>query len=387
MQIEIKERPLAAGNKSLYLEYYQKGYRKRENLHLYLSPDDAPNARQTNERIYQQAREIRSQRILDPSYLESKGKEKDAESIHDITWLEWCDEYLQYCRDCHNVKKLYDQKVQICKHIAHYLESCSKTNILLKEVNKEVVSGFFIYLKRGYRNEKLIKTNGGRLSDFTLMLCDKIVRAMFNKAIREELMTLNPVFDLPREERFLMPDTHREYLTVEELQRFMAVVPDTQGERYVQKAFVFACMTGLRVSDMRRLKWSNLKEINGTMVVTIVQQKTKKEVSVPLNDIAMSLLPPRPDDGTDSNLFFLCKKNDWIATLVRKIAAKAGIEKNLTFHCSRHTAATLAVSAGAELYTVSKILGHESITCTQVYAKVNLGQKIDTVNLTKGIFD
>jgi integrase len=258
---------------------------------------------------------------------------------------------------------------------------------LLKEVNKEVVSGFFIYLKRGYRNEKLIKTNGGRLSDFTLMLCDEIVRAMFNKAIREELMTLNPVFDLPREERFLMPDTHREYLTVEELQRFMAVVPDTQGERYVQKAFVFACMTGLRVSDMRRLKWSNLKEINGTMVVTIVQQKTKKEVSVPLNDIAMSLLPPRPDDGTDSNLFFLCKKNDWIATLVRKIAAKAGIEKNLTFHCSRHTAATLAVSAGAELYTVSKILGHESITCTQVYAKVNLGQKIDTVNLTKGIFD
>jgi site-specific recombinase XerD len=61
--------------------------------------------------------------------------------------------------------------------------------------------------------------------------------------------------------------------------------------------------------------------------------------------------------------------------------------KDLTYHCSRHSAATLAITAGAELYTVSKLLGHGSIVSTQVYAKVDMNTKTETVNLTNGIFD
>ena len=73
---------------------------------------------------------------------------------------------------------------------------------------------------------------------------------------------------------------------------------------------------------------------------------------------------------------------------VRSIRDKAGITgKELTYHCSRHTAATLAISAGAELYSVSKILGHRNLVSTQVYAKVNLDKKIEAVNLTNGVFD
>ena len=52
MKVEIKERKLTAGNRSLYLEYYEKGFRKKENLHLYLVPDDAPNARKINGQTY-----------------------------------------------------------------------------------------------------------------------------------------------------------------------------------------------------------------------------------------------------------------------------------------------------------------------------------------------
>ena len=82
------------------------------------------------------------------------------------------------------------------------------------------------------------------------------------------------------------------------------------------------------------------------------------------------------------------KKADGVAKYVRRISEKAGITgKDVTFHCSRHTAATLAISAGAELYSVSKILGHGSMASTQVYAKVNLEKKIEAVNLTKGVFD
>ena len=110
-------------------------------------------------------------------------------------------------------------------------------------------------------------------------------------------------------------------------------------------------------------------------------------MTVPLNDLALSLLPPRPEDDAE-NVFRLVKKPEGVARYVRRIAQKAGITgKDLTFHCSRYTAATLAISAGAELYSVSKILGHSSITSTQVYAKVNLEKKIEAVNLTTGVFN
>ena len=146
-------------------------------------------------------------------------------------------------------------------------------------------------------------------------------------------------------------------------------------------------MTGLRLGDTQRLRWCNIRPMGDGWAVSIVQHKTGSPVTVPLNDLALSLLPPRPEDDAE-NVFRLVKKPEGVARYVRRIAQKAGITgKDLTFHCSRHTAATLAISAGAELYSVSKILGHSSITSTQVYAKVNLEKKIEAVNLTTGVFN
>jgi integrase len=146
-------------------------------------------------------------------------------------------------------------------------------------------------------------------------------------------------------------------------------------------------MTGLRLGDMQRLRWEDIKPMGDGWAVSIVQHKTGSPVTVPLNELALSLLPPRPEDDTEK-VFHLVKKADGVAKYVRRISEKAGITgKDVTFHCSRHTAATLAISAGAELYSVSKILGHGSMASTQVYAKVNLEKKIEAVNLTKGVFD
>ena len=64
MKVEIKERPLKGGNRGLYLEYYEKGFRKRENLHLYLIPDNAPHAKTINRKTYLKAMAVRSDRIL-----------------------------------------------------------------------------------------------------------------------------------------------------------------------------------------------------------------------------------------------------------------------------------------------------------------------------------
>lgn len=387
MKVEIKERKLTAGNRSLYLEYYEKGFRKKENLHLYLVPDDAPNARKINGQTYNKAREIQAQRILNPPSFESKKKKpEENERAKTMTWLQWCDDYIQSAIDSENCKKMIQHKGVVRKRIAAYLKQIRKPDILLKDVNRDTISGLFKYMREDYRNPGQIKADGGKLTDFTLVLFEETVKAIFNKAVRDGLIPFNPIQDLAKEERFHVPDKHREYLTTDELKRFLAVETQTQAEQTVQKAFGFSCMTGLRLGDMQRLRWSDIKTIGEVQAVSIIQHKTKRLVTVPLNELALSLLPPRPDNGEDNIIFPLVKKPDNVAKYVRRIKEKAGIEKDFTYHSSRHSAATLAITAGAELYSVSKILGHGSIVSTQVYASVNMEKKAEAVNLANGIF-
>lgn len=388
MKVEIKERKLTAGNRSLYLEYYEKGFRKKENLHLYLVPDDAPNARKINGQTYNKAREIQAQRILNPPSFESKKKKpEENERAKTMTWLQWCDDYIQSAIDSENCKKMIQHKAVVRKRIAAYLKQIRKPDILLKDVNRNTISGLFKYMRDDYRNPSKIKADGGKLADFTLVLFEETVKAIFNKAVRDGLIPFNPVHDLAKEERFHVPDKHREYLTTDELKRFLAVETQTQAEQTVQKAFGFSCMTGLRLGDMQRLRWSDIKNIGEVQAVSIIQHKTKRFVTVPLNELALSLLPSRPANGEDGIIFPLMKKPDNVAKYVRRIKRKAGIEKDFTYHSSRHSAATLAITAGAELYSVSKILGHGSIVSTQVYASVNMEKKAEAVNLANGIFD
>ena len=255
------------------------------------------------------------------------------------------------------------------------------------DVTTAVISGLYDYMRNDYRNPGQIKEREGRLAEYSLLHFGETVNAIFNKALREGRIGYNPLRGLNTLERFHAPDKHREYLTPDELERFLAVKPDTENEHQVQTAFGFSCMTGLRLGDVRQLRWGDIKPMGDGWAVSIVQQKTGSPVTVPLNELALSLLPPRPGND-DENVFRLPGKSGKVTKYVRNIRDKAGITgKELTFHCSRHTAATLAISAGAELYSVSKILGHRNLVSTQVYAKVNLEKKIEAVNLTKGVFD
>lgn len=72
-------------------------------------------------------------------------------------------------------------------------------------------------------------------------------------------------------------------------------------------------MTVLRLGDMQRLRWNDIKDTGEVLMVSIVQHKTKRPVTVPLNELAISLLPPRPEDGEDGIIFPLVKKPDNVA--------------------------------------------------------------------------
>ncbi len=82
-------------------------------------------------------------------------------------------------------------------------------------------------------------------------------------------------------------------------------------------------MTGFRLGDMQHLRMSDIKDVNGVQMVSIIQHKTKRPVTVPLKTLASSLLPPRPKNGEDGIIFPLVKKPDNVAKYVRRIKAKA----------------------------------------------------------------
>lgn len=155
----------------------------------------------------------------------------------------------------------------------------------------------------------------------------------------------------------------------------------------LKRAFLFSILTGLRHSDIQTLKWKQIQQTSkGTWQAVIVQQKTKRPDYKPVIQQALQLCGERPNDE-ESLVFEGLTDASWISRPLKVWIEASGIKKHITFHTARHTFATMMLTLGADLYTVSKLLGHTSVKMTQVYAKIVNKKKDDAVNLTNGLFD
>lgn len=108
--------------------------------------------------------------------------------------------------------------------------------------------------------------------------------------------------------------------------------------------------------------------------------KTKQVVTIPLSENALAWMPSKGNAKLD-DLVFCLPSYFTINYQIKQWAKEAGLEKNITFHVARHTFATTLLTMGADLYTTSKLLGHQNIKTTQVYAEVVNKKKVETVNL------
>lgn len=172
----------------------------------------------------------------------------------------------------------------------------------------------------------------------------------------------------------------------ESLEEMKAVMAAPCPHEDVKRAFLFCCFTGLRYSDVSVLTWRNIKQVNDGLVVSIQSmQKTGKQVTIPLNQSALKWLPDRNGCKPGQKVFDMTCLSTCNRCL-KKTAAAAGIEKNVSFHTARHSMATLSLAAGDDLYTVGKLLGHTSINSTQVYADVVMKTKIEAVKRISDFF-
>lgn len=160
-------------------------------------------------------------------------------------------------------------------------------------------------------------------------------------------------------------ETRREHLTVEELNTLAATECD---QPIMKRAALFSALTGLRHCDIQKLRWSEIQKDGNNYRLNFTQQKTKGVEYMPISEQAYQLCgEPRTDDKL---VFEDLPDPSWISRPLERWIKAAGITRRITFHCFRHTYATLQLAGGTDIYTVSKMLGHTNVRTTQIYAKV-----------------
>lgn len=373
--VRIREKVLGDGTISLYLDMYHKGNRKKEGLKLYIIPETTPAAKLQNKNTRRLAEQVKAQRILDiqKDGLVDWEKLKQSRTTL-IAWLEdfvTCEAQLSPS----GVVSKRNAKVRV----EEYLTSIGKPDLRLDEVDRKFCRDFVAFLRtcKSHRgNEPLSETTA------RLLMCR--ISAAMNKAVVEGLIPSNPFKALEAKEKPKIKNARREFLTVEELK----VLINTPCRcDIVKKAFLFSCFTGLRYSDMKSLLWSEVHTAadGKTLYIEHRQVKTKKTVTIPLSEEALRWMPLQKE-GVDQVFHELTVSTKTVEDVLKAWMKDCGIDKHITYHCSRHTAATTLLTLGANLYVVSKLMGHSSIQMTEVYAKIVDQKKVETMNLVNNLF-
>lgn len=206
-------------------------------------------------------------------------------------------------------------------------------------------------------------------------------RGLLHIAYKEHKITENPNGFLEKIEKL---PTDKESLSVQEVY----TLAETECDVPVLKmAFLFACLTGLRKSDVRRLTWRMFQLYgNGGIFVKIRMQKTGQFINNPISEEALNLIGyyDNAEGRNPDELVFPSLNETMTKEPLKKWIASAGITKHITFHCSRHTFGTLQVEAGTAIYVVQKMLGHKNVSTTEIYAQMGDSQKrasVDRISL------
>ncbi len=187
------------------------------------------------------------------------------------------------------------------------------------------------------------------------------IKTVWFQAMKDGLVTENIFKNFPLKKK----QGNRSFLDMEELRLLEALLSANilDSQLNVLKYFLFACYTGLRFLDIKNLRHTNLVEGD---ILQIEMHKTKDIVRIPLIDRAKRLIEP----GFENQPVFRVSTNQVTNRNLKELMELAGIKKTISFHCARHTFATISIDLGLPLEVISKLLGHKDLKTTQIYAKI-----------------
>ncbi len=363
MRIRFKE--LKNGNKSIYLDIYRDGKRTYEFLKLYIVPELDPASRALNEHNLALANKVKADRIIQ---LTNNEKGVTNSMLHSrMRLFDLIDLYHKWIDE--NGKSMGSSAFSGLKKA---LTQFRGDGVTLKQADKDFCIAFTNFLRNEYksRTKKPLAIN-------TIASLTASLSATFNWAVRNDYIKDNPFDRISSNDRVYHVESQRDYLEIDELKRLIAT--DCPTREHVKRAFLFSCYCGLRTSDIRALRWGQIHKDGEQWRVSVIMKKTDTPIYLPLSSQAMKWLPDRGDAGDDDRVFSL-PTTSRVSIILGNWAKAAGVKKEITFHVSRHTFATLMLTLDVDLYTTSKLLGHKNIATTQIYAKIIDQKKDDAVN-------
>ncbi|EIJ37293.1 MULTISPECIES: site-specific integrase [Galbibacter] len=364
IKAHLRKKKLKTGKQSLYIEYYKgtqtlangkiKHLREYEYLQLYLiqNPKSADEKKKNKEQLElaKQILAIRQAEIYQGKFkIQNNHKGK-------TTLLSF---YEQKKEERYQTKGNYDNWDAAQKHLERYCPA----HITFNDVDVEFIKGF-----RKHLDTVAVTKSKKKLSQNTKHTYFNKFKACLNAAFDEGYLKENLI---KKVKGFSMGESTREYLTHGELQR-LSQTPCKFP--LLKRAFLFSALTGIRWSDINKLKWSEVRDEgidgSGNAIFRIVfqQKKTEGVEYLYISQQAKELLGKRKD--SKERVFKGLRYSAHMNLQLLRWCMFAGITKHITFHSARHTNAVLLLENGADIYTVSKRLGHKEIRTTEIYAKI-----------------
>jgi integrase len=331
MSVKVREK-----RGKLYLDIYMGGKRTWETLHLTLTPDKAQNKEIM--RFAEICRSKRETQLLTGSW-----------DIQDP--IAGRKKLITYLEEQAKVRKNNDYITGCIRYLKKYNNG---ETIQLSQITPQWIDGFQLYL-----------LNGTKLSPTTAYDYSKAIRMALRKAVNDNILIKNPAAGV---KGLTEPETDHIFLNVDEVQKLADTeITGKLGEE-IRRAFIFVCYTGLRISDIKTLKWGDIERSPAQIIKR--QKKTKRAVYIPLNVTAWDIIDDSTDHNPDDKIFgLLANTRSQTNQYLIKWAEKAGIKKPVGWHTARRTFATLELENGADIYTVAKLLGHKNIKQVSKYAQ------------------
>lgn len=376
--IKLRFKQLKDGNQSIYLDCYVNGIREYKFLNLYLRPDTSRENKMWNKEQLRLANAIKAQYIIDIQNGEFGFKDRNR--TRKLSFLTYCEDMAAEYEANGQTSCAVLMRSAVKRMIAY-----KGKNITFNHIDKEFLIGFIEYLNSDIRDfDKAAKDKNRKPKPLSNVYKEALfarIMVALNKAERDGIILKNPGKDIDRKLKPHSEQKTRCYLTIEEIQKIIET--EYKSDNDIKPAFLFCCFSGLRYSDVSKLTWKEITvSQDGYAQIETTMQKTGKSITIPLSDNALKWLPEREGNLPESRIFY--KLPDQVNNAdvrLRTLIKKAGISKHVTFHVARHSFATLTLTYGADLYTVSKLLGHANIRTTQVYAKIVDESKRKAVNL------
>ena len=324
--IKIRRKKIASGNISLYLDIYRNGKREYEFLKLYLIPEKTRADKEKNRETMRLAEAIKAKRTVELQNREFGFKNDFAE---ETKFFEYYEAMCKARFMSEDSKGNWGNWRSCLKHLEKYE---TNKNITFAEITPKWVQGFKDYLEKeatawGCDYRERIKDH--KLSRNSKLSYFNKLRACLNQAFEERIISRNPMVGI---EGFKAEEGTRMYLTLEEVRMLAATECEYPN---IKKAFLFSCLTGLRRSDIIKLTWGEVQQQGEFTRLIFKQKKTKGQEYLDITPQAVQFMGERGED--DEPVFTDIHSPSCTNEAIKRWVLRAGIKKEITFHCARHT--------------------------------------------------